>query len=204
MWKFNDFLLFQIFGFLIGGLIPVLLTIIAQFYSQIHPIDEAVIHMVGAIAVFTLVLAISALCSHSAINLGHPKSRPFLKVVFLLQALFSIALIHILVIYTGGPISSVFAYSYLYMPSVIGFTYAGGLELLGASSLLWISFISNLFWLDPQKTFFRPVMELGHNTVSGSYNASMGFPAWLYAVIITIQLIVTSAIAVASRKKPSQ
>lgn len=182
---------FQWYGFFIGGIIPIVLLIIFQSIG----IKESLIdsNAFGCILIHTIIISIIAI-----ILLHFESRREKLKwnwwgLLFLVQAVFAFFLTHILVVFTGGAKTSVFAFSYIYIPSIVGYAFGKGINLYGAAIVLSISYFFNLFFPIEGKTIFESYIQIfnkiGFTSADG---INIGI---LYLAIFLIQLFVLIVIA---------
>ncbi len=200
--EFTSFKVFQFLGYFIGGIGPVIIFLMFEMLGMDQNIIDG-----KYISSFMFFALLGAIIGFIAFYIEHSYSEKHIlfKIFFLTQAIFSILLIHFLVLYSGGPKSSVFALSYLYIPAVVGFTYGKGINLTGAVIALCISYILCLFWLTEQQDMFKSVVVSGKEFVRISPKP-IGFlwnnsDKWIYFIVFLIQIMVTKAIASKRKEK---
>lgn len=190
-----SFVIFQVHGFLVGGLGPVFIFIVLNALG--YQDSSLNLNAFGAIVILfgtCLVLAFIVLAG----KLANKKSK-WLDFAYLLQAILSFVLLHYLVVNTGGSKSSVFAFSYLYVPAVVAYTYNSGRNLYGASAILGYSYIKNLFGHEHEGRFLRPITDLFENIScrqGDGYSDNV-----LHLVVFAIQLFMVMYLAFKGRSK---
>ena len=187
---FNNF---QWLGYFLGGICPVTLFIIFEMASSQNIISSENESFFFIAALIGATIGILVYKFHLEENL-----QWLFHSLFAIQALYSFILIHILVLYTGGPETSVFSLSYLYLIAIVGYTYGPGVKLYGAAIILCSSYVINLFIFDGQQHFFQWLLHLKTISISGS-GVSSGLVSrsnrMIYLFVFLIQGIVTTYIA---------
>ena len=185
----DTFKSFQFYGYLLGGMVPVAVFLSFEVTAFQNLMDQ---HYLVSFIVWVLVATIISLFLY---NFESTKYKKLYGYTATAQAICSFLLIHMLVLYTGGPKSSVFALSYLYLIAVVGYTYGFQLELYGAAFLLFISFVLNLFFLDSQQAFFNFIMKtnilLNRTTPQGGIITSSYNNELIYFLVFLTHGLVT-------------
>lgn len=191
-----SFTTFQTHGFLIGGILPISIYILTHALGY-HDSELDLKAFGGLLILSCLLLVIGVVVLICKINDTKPMFR---TIAFQIQALLSFLLLHYLVAYTGGSKESVFAFSYLYIPAVVGYTYNSGINLLGASICLSYSYIKNLFGHEHETMFLRPFANFFSSIhIDPSNKVGDGI---LHLSVYVIQLIMI--IYLASKSKSQQ
>lgn len=197
----NRFSALQILGFFIGGIIPLAAILIWDTQSPVPFIEPQAFHTVFILSIATFILG--SLVGHFGDDHADGIAITFL---FYIQAVLSIIVIHFVVLYSGGPIVSVLALSYLYLPAVVGYTYGAGVHLYGAAGCLLLSYTLNLLFASDQKAVFQEYLLSGSKFSQPdktgtlyTYLDGIG-TGWepvsaLYGFVFVLQLIVTTKIA---------
>lgn len=192
---------FQYLGFFIGGVVPLSALLVWD--------NQTVAPIIDAQAVPTIIVLVLVLFCIGVFILVHGDDHSdslIIATLFYAQAAVSILTLHFVVLYTGGPIVSVMALSYLYLPAVVGYTYGSGVQLIGASGALSISYVTNLFWPSQQRELLSPILISGgkwtRDDAGGSIyryleNSSSGIDALsvLFVFVFVLQILATTKIA---------
>lgn len=183
---------FQKLGFFLGGICPLLIFIFLEFSGLNPGLLEK--NCISAFTVLTVVgIGVGWVTSHYGTN-ETPK-KTFNR-IFSFEAFFSIVLIHLVVLYTGGSSSSLFAASYLYLPTVVGYVYGPGKKLYNAVIALSISFALNLFCISFQQVFLDHLMLLRPSFIiyTPSIVRGLCYKIFLF-ILFGIQMFVVTYIA---------
>ena len=199
--EFTSFKVFQFLGYFIGGLAPVFLFL----GIEVSGYDQNLIHH-NCVGRFFLVAILGVIIGFVAFFIEHKFSEDnfWFKFFFTIQALYSIFLIHTIVIYTGGPKSSVFSASYLYLIAIVGYTFGHGFKLYGAALFLFISYFINLGYAEQQKVFFNDLFFSAESVFKDSNGIVYGgkHDIYIYGIIFILQIFVT--VSIASKRIPKQ
>lgn len=185
---------FQWLGYFLGGMCPVILFIFMEtaFNQNIISDDKEKLFLVLLLIGVPIGFAVYHFRSQA-------NFKQLYHWLFAIQALFSFILIHILVLYTGGPVSSVFSISYLYLIAIVGYSCRPKKELYGAAILIGISFLTTLFFLKEQQlaiNFLIPHITVPSAKISLEVSASLtNSNKFIYLFVFVIQGIVTTYIA---------
>jgi hypothetical protein len=198
--KFTSFGAFQILGYFLGGMIPVIMYLILELCGlNLNNLPR------NCIGLFLILAFLGVLIGSTAflVDKIYPENHKLFHKFFLAQAIFSIVLIHLLVLYTGGPKSSVFANSYLYLPAIVGYTYGRGKKLYWAVWFLSFSYFLNLFWNEGQKNSIWNSIVVWEPSIFKPLDKSDSFTAYdslIYGFVFAIQILVTTFIATKSSR----
>jgi hypothetical protein len=189
--EYVPFKIFQFYGYFLGGLIPVTICIIFESIG-LNPsiIESNAIGFIMALTLFSYLLGVAVM----HFKAEHALLKIF-RYSFLFQAIFSFFFIHILVLYSGGAKNSIFSFSYLYLPSIVGFSFGRGINLYGASIVLAISCYFNLFQISSQQRCLFKVIKFFDQIELNCYKRIVD-EAWIYFFIFCIQLFITVIIAI--------
>ena len=189
-------------GFAVGGCIPIGL---ALFYSEvegytINPEAEKV--FIVSSFLYLIVGIICFLFIHSSDGVTE-KSRRWISVVMYIQAAISLVIVHVLVSVLGGVKESVFSFSYLYIPAVVGFIYGGaGCTLLVTSTMCGLLFIQSAIYpsgvAELLGLIWRREFDFAIPRLSGGGGHARIGPTnfdWSYVGVFIIQLSVTTYLA---------
>lgn len=196
-YNFSSYQIFQGLGYIVGGLVPVAVFISFEMSGLKQGLlSEISINLFVILSFIGLFMSIISLY----VELRYSRESGWFGIIFTMQALFSFFLIHLLVLYTGGPKSSVFGLSYLYIPAVVGYTFGKGWSLYGAALLLSVSYILNLFFVAAQQTFLNNYTFIKYflndeNLLSDINDTAGKDGAWIYIFVFLLQVMVTTLIA---------
>ena len=199
--SYESFKIFQLLGYFLGGLLPVGIFLVLEL-----TLDQNILSKSCEIA-FIILGILGFVIGNLAFLLFDRKEHEDNKwfgIFFLIQAIFSFILIHLLVLYTGGPKSSVFAVSYLYLIAVVGYCFGPKKELYGAAALLSLSYFINLFFQDPQQYLFDLILvskKTLKDTATTSFNDTIDGKI-IYLAVFIIQLFATYHIAKKQYREP--
>lgn len=183
---FTSFKDFQFFGYYLGGLAPVALFLMCKLFGCAPDIlDDKYVYFFIALTLIGYIIGTLA--------------SKYETTLLLWEAIFSVIFIHLLVIYTNGPRSSVFAESYLYFVAIVGFVWGRGKNLYYASIVLAISYFSNLFFWQTQKDFLTNYIPTNKEISSRSEYSSV-IENLFYLMVFCTQLLVTVTIVRASQR----
>jgi hypothetical protein len=135
---------FQFLGIFLGGIVPILIFWGFAVATGIQglKVDRS---GTGKILVLTFVLVVLFGVLYKC--LAKHGNKPWFGWLFSLQAIICFLLIHFLILFTGGSKYSVFAFTCLYVPSVVGYVYGkAGWNLRGAVVIMLLIYSYNLFW----------------------------------------------------------
>jgi hypothetical protein len=124
--------------------------------------------------------------------------KKWFSALFLLQALLCFLLVHLVVRCTGGSRSSLFAFTCLYVPSVVGYVYGKkGVNFKGAFVCMFLIYFVNLFW--PQDLSKLPPGDIINLATS---NAGLTAPIPVEVFYLGVFLLQLIALAVMAAQKP--
>ncbi len=202
--EYTSFKLFQFLGYFVGGLIPIYIFLSLEVigFGQ-HLIQR------DSIGPFLLTLCIGEVIGVLAFWFEHlfkDNNNKWFRFIFLLQAIYSIFLIHTIVIYTGGPRISVFSASYLYLLAIVGYTYGSGPKLYWAFIFILLSYFTNLWFITVQKPIFDNVFVSNYSVFKDvdSSHVSDFQNMIIYAIIFTLQISVTVFTVTKKNQKSKQ
>jgi hypothetical protein len=185
---------FQFWGIFFGGILPVLMFGACGYTTGI--VGVSVVKWAPAsIAVPTvLIVILSFVLSFCEEDHGETK---WFSGLFKIQAFLCFFLVHLVVRCTGGSRGSVFAFTCLYVPSVVGYVYGKkGPNFIGASFVMLTIYVINLF--KPQDLSSTPPDHIINLATS-----SLGLPSirveYFYLGVFLLQLI---ALAFMAAQKP--
>lgn len=196
--EFTSFKVFQFLGYFFGGIGPVIIFFLIELFGWEQ--DVIASEYIGRFVFLTLIGAVIGIIAFYIEHVYHEKHTLF-GVFFFLQAIFSVCFIHLLVAYSGGPKASVFNFSYLYLPAVVGFCFGKGIKLYGAVVLLSISVIINLFFTEFNLPWSQALLNCGKSFCpqdASSSNWKIG-STYIWFITYIIQIIVT--VAIVSQRK---
>lgn len=183
---------FQAYAVGLGGLGPIALFL---FLALAFGIKDLTISKGGTgilLILFFLVLVSTLFLYHKE---RHHGNKEWFSGIYVLQAMLSFALTHFLIYYTGGARNSVFSFTCLYIPSIVGYVYGKkGVNFIGAAALMFLSYTYNLFYPKiynnlPDSDLFRL-----DKSVFNWIDKPVSFE-WLYLSLFIIQLYVLWQIA---------
>lgn len=197
---------FQIFGFLIGGMLPVLLVSVFEIFGARTQLieDQATLSVLFIAIVGSLFGCFTPYLDKTLDDGSWPSI-----IVFSGQAALSIVFLHALVLYSGGPHASVFAGTYLYLPAVVGYTFGKGRNLYFCAFAMAISYLTLMFFPLLSRDVFDGIFLMGplqpissnletglivSNEMATSQNFDWKIPnsaRFVYSGIVMVQLAVT-------------
>jgi len=183
---------FQALGTILGGIAPIAAFFLVAF---LFGIQNLVITKIGLSIIAILVasvLGFTLFLYHKEPRHGKKK---WFTIVYTSQAILCFLLTHFIVHYTGGAKNSVFSFTCLYIPSVVGYVYGKrGISLIGAVIIMSLSYFANLFSCkDYHLVAENELIRLDKT------NIGIGTPVsieWIYLAIFLLQLYILWEIAV--------
>jgi uncharacterized membrane protein len=200
--NFISFKTFQLLGYFVGGMIPIAIFLgIEKTGTDLNFVDPKALGFIFYGTLLAFILGLTVLFFEPE---EHGKTR--FNAVYSTQAFVSCSMIHFLVLYTGGPSNSVFSFSYLYLPSVVGYTYGRkDKNFLIAALVLAGSFFANLFFLEQQQHFFNPLVyycgRLGDGERSPNIYCDKVFSLIMFIIQLFVTGKLTSKVSLAMRLK---
>lgn len=166
---------FQLLGIIVGGIAPVGIFFLFAF---VFGIENFHIWKSGLIAIVLLWFIV--LTATLALLFSEPKhgNKKWFDVLFLSQAILCFILTCILVFNTGGAINSVFSFTCLYIPSIVGYVFGkDDWNLKGASLAMIASYFINLmFYSDLPESQLTDFIQKGSIIVLNQCNIGFWGP----------------------------
>ncbi len=182
---------FQSLGIILGGIGPIAIFFgiavlfgLKDFYISKSGIGWIVIFLI-------LVAGLTFFLYHKEVHHGQ---KQWFSYIFSAQAICCFILTHLIMYYTGGARGSVFAFTCLYIPSIVGYVYGKkGVSLKGAAIFMAIIYTYNLFFsVDYKHEDPASIYEMNHSLVGFSGPVKT---EWIYLAIFILQLSILWLIA---------
>ncbi len=153
-----EFSRLQLFGILLGGLLPSFIFLIFEDHCQNLLVCEKEYFYISGLllAIFTISLYAAHMNRKKEIA-WHKKARSFLLTI---QVLGLFLYLHFLVMYSGGPRSSVFTMSYIYIIGIVVHIYGTkNWVVVATGALLLASFIINILYTRIPESHFNKLTD---------------------------------------------
>lgn len=194
--KDKSFTYFQMLGIFGGGVSPILFFLLVCFYFGIKDCQIS-INGLGIIIILTISVATMAFVL--AFKDVEKRQKKWFKRMESIQAICCFLLTWCIIYYTGGSQNSVFSFTCLYIPSVVGYVYGKkNIGLIVACFAMAAIYISNLviFYKKPFSNVESKLMDLSisrfeiFNSVIGPIDIRL-----IYAFLLIFQLFIVYKIA---------
>ena len=181
---------FQKLGILFGGVAPIAVFFLVAYFIGIKGLAISIsgFGIILFLTVLVLTVTITLLLSEKS------RDKKWFKGTELFQALLCFSLTACIIHHTGGSRNSVFAFSCLYIPSVVGYVYGKkDKSLIGAAIAMSLIYLFNLKWAtDCSKMVETDLYKLETSRIGivGPINIEI-----IYGLLFILQLYIVWVVA---------
>lgn len=189
----HNFRYFQVLAIIFGGLGPIFFYFFIGFLCGIENFWISK-HGFGIIAIlFIITCCLTGFLIFKEALCGEEK---WFGYAYSIQAVFCFLLVTATVYFTGGAKASIFSFTFLYIPSVVGYVYGKhGLNMKGAVFSMFVSYAYNLFWPLKERKDFAPNEIFVLETSVTKFNLPQVQIEYIYIGIFLLQLCIVFSIA---------